>query len=401
MVEKTGKQLGGSDQIPDDPLLWPFAAARLAMDACFWWAERGSPASDESALPWTTPNTVALELATMRLRDCTRARTGQPALVCAPYALHRALIADFAPGHSVVQSLQNGGVDRVYLADWRSATPDMRYLSIDSYLGDLNVAVDEIGAPVDLVGLCQGGWLSLLYAARFPAKVRRLVLVGAPVDLSIDSELSRLARNAPGMVYDQLVARGGGNVSGEEMLRFWSKAPGRDDIAVALQRDVTDEEGAALLARFDRWNDETLNLPGTYYLEIVNRIFRENQIAAGNFVALGRAIDLKDVKAPVFLLAGLDDEVVPAVQALATAALVGTPPAFVAAASEPSNHLGLFMGARTHAHAWPRIAEWLRDDVPASWPALPDFPRRWGGEHANPLCMTADDLHGARPMGYI
>lgn len=299
----------------------------------------------------------------MRLRDCSRARVGSPALVCAPYALHRALIADFAPGHSVVESLQKGGVDRVYLTDWRSATPDMRYLSIDSYLSDLNVAVDEIGTPVDLVGLCQGGWLSLLYAARFPAKVRRLVLAGAPVDLSIDSAMSRLARNAPGMVYDQLVARGGGNVSGKEMLRVWSRTPSREDIAVALQKELADEEGAALLARFDQWNLEPLDLPGTYYLQIVNWIFRENRIAGGNFAALGRRIDLKDVKAPIFLLAGLDDEVVPATQALATAGLVGTPPAFIAAASEPSNHLGLFMGARTHAQAWPRIADWLRDDL--------------------------------------
>ncbi|MGY8635863.1 alpha/beta fold hydrolase [Bradyrhizobium sp. 14AA] len=363
MVEKPGKQSGAQGPVPDDPLLWPFTAARLAMDSCFWWLERVPPEQDQGDLPWTTPNNVALELATMRLRDCAQTRSGQPALVCAPYALHRALIADFAPGHSVVQSLQAGGIDRVYLTDWRSAGPDMRYLSIDSYLADLNVAVDEIGAPVDLVGLCQGGWLSLLYAARFPAKVRRLVLTGAPVDLSIDSALSQLARTAPGMVYDQLVARGGGNVSGEEMLRFWSKAPSRDDIAVALQKDLSDEEGAALLARFDRWNTETLNLPGTYYLEIINRIFRENQIAGGDFVALGRAVDLKDVKAPIFLLAGLDDDVVPAVQALATAGLVGTPPAFIAAASEPSNHLGLFMGARTHAHAWPRIAAWLRSDL--------------------------------------
>ena len=146
MVEKGGKPLGGSDRPPDDPLLWPFAAARLAMDACFWWLERDPPEQDASNLPWTTPNTVALELATMRLRDCTRTQSGQPALICAPYALHRALIADFAPGHSVVQSLQNGGIDRVYLTDWRSASPDMRYLSIDSYLGDLNVAVDEIDA---------------------------------------------------------------------------------------------------------------------------------------------------------------------------------------------------------------------------------------------------------------
>jgi poly(3-hydroxyalkanoate) synthetase len=363
MIDKTGKRLGGPDHVPDDELLWPFAAARLAMDACFWWLERGPAEPVDSSLPWTTPSTVALELATMRLRDCTRERSGQPTLVCAPYALHRALIADFASGHSVVQSLHDGGIDRIYLTDWRSATPDMRYLSIDSYLGDLNVAVDEIGAPVDLVGLCQGGWLSLLYAARFPAKVRRLVLVGAPVDLSIDSALSRLARSAPEVVYDQLVARGGGNVSGEEMRRFWSKTPNHDDIAAALQQDLSDDEGAALVARFERWNTETLNLPGAYYLEIVNWIFRENRIAGGSFTALGRAVHLKDVKAPVFLLAGLDDDVVPATQAFATASLLGTPPAFIAAASEPSNHLGLFMGARVHAQAWPRIAEWLRDDL--------------------------------------
>jgi poly(3-hydroxyalkanoate) synthetase len=363
MTEKTGKQLRTPGQVPDDPVLWPFAAARLAMDAWFGWLERGAPEQADSSLPWTTPNSVALELATMRLRDCSRTRSGRPALVCAPYALHRALIADFAPGHSVVQALQNGGIDRIYLTDWRSATPEMRYLSIDSYLADLNVAVDEIGAPVDLVGLCQGGWLSLLYAARFPAKVRRLVLVGAPVDLSIDSRLSQLARNTPEMVYDQLVARGGGNVSGEEMLRVWSKRPDRDDIAAALQKDLADEEGAALLARFEQWNTETLNLPGSYYLQIINWIFRENRIASGNFTALGRKIDLRDVKAPVFLLAGLDDDVVPTAQALATAKLLGTPPAFVAVASEPCNHLGLFMGAQTHTHAWPRIAEWLRDDL--------------------------------------
>ena len=364
MVDRTAKPPREGGHAPDDPRLWPFAAAQLAMDACFWWLERAPEKQDNVSLPWTTPGSVALELATMHLRDCSRTRSGQPALVCAPYALHRALIADFAPGHSVVQSLRNGGIDRVYLTDWRSATSDMRYLSIDSYLSDLNVAGDEIDAPVDLVGLCQGGWLSLLYAARFPAKVRRLVLVGAPVDLSIESSLSRLARTAPELVYDQLVARGGGNVSGAEMLRFWSKAPDHDDIVAALQRDLSDEQGTELLARFDRWNAETLNLPGTYYLEIVKAVFRENRIAEGRFIALGRRIDLKDVKTPIFLLAGLDDDVVPATQALATARLVGTPPAFVAAASEPSNHLGLFMGARTHAHAWPRIAGWLRDDLP-------------------------------------
>ena len=64
----------------------------------------------------------------------------------------------------------------MFVTDWRSATPETRYFSIHNFLADLNVAVDELGPPVDLIGLCQGGWLALVYAARFPKKVRRLVL---------------------------------------------------------------------------------------------------------------------------------------------------------------------------------------------------------------------------------
>ena len=160
-----------------------------------------------------------------------------------------------------------------------------------------------------------------------------------------------------------MVARGGGNVSGDEMLHVWSKSPGPDDIATALQRSLTEEGGPELLACFNRWNEEPLNLPGVYYLQVVNSIFRENRIASGNFVALGRHADLRKVTMPIFLLAGLDDDVVPPEQALATAHLVGTPPDLIAALSEPCNHLGLFMGAKTHAHAWLRIAEWLRSDL--------------------------------------
>jgi poly(3-hydroxyalkanoate) synthetase len=77
----------------------------------------------------------------MRLRDFSTPERGQAALVCAPYALHGATIVDFAPGHSVVQALRKAGVARLFVTDWRSATPPMRYFSIDSYLADLNVAL--------------------------------------------------------------------------------------------------------------------------------------------------------------------------------------------------------------------------------------------------------------------
>jgi len=337
---------------------------KFATDAMFWWLDQGSerPApSDQPPLPWTTPNKVALELSTMRLRDFSQGDSGQPVLICGPYALHSTLIADFAPGHSIVERLQQSGLDRIYLTDWRSASPDMRHLAIDQYLADLNVAVDEIGAPIDLIGLCQGGWLSLVYAARFPQKVRRLVLAGAPVDASMDSGLVRLVGSAPQTAFEALVESGGGIVRGAHILRFWSQA---SDIAAVLQRNLSEEVAAdiELQARFTRWHDETVDLPGTYYLQVVHWIYRENRIANGTFRALGRTIDLRQVRMPVFLLAGADDEIVPAAQAMATASRLGTPTALIESTVIPSSHLGLFLGRRTLATGWARISGWLQAD---------------------------------------
>jgi poly(3-hydroxyalkanoate) synthetase len=234
-------------------------------------------------------------------------------------------------------------------------------LSIDQYLADLNVAVDEIGAPVDLIGLCQGGWLSLVYAARFPEKVRRLVLAGAPVNASVDSGLVRLVGSAPQAAFEGIVESGGGIVKGAHILRFWSRA---SDTALVLQRSLSPEVATdrELHERFVRWHDETVDLPGTYYLQVVHWIYRENRIANGTFVALGRTVRLGDVKIPVFLLAGGDDEIVPAAQAMATASSLGTPASLIERAVVPSSHLGLYLGSRTLAVTWPRIAGWLQAD---------------------------------------
>jgi poly(3-hydroxyalkanoate) synthetase len=350
---------------PDDALLWPFATTRMAINTYFWWMGRDPPAQrDASHLPWTTPNRVALELPTFSLRDFSSKPGGPPALICAPYALHRALIADFAANHSIVEALQRDGVDRLFLTDWRSATSDMRYLAIDNYLADLNVAIDEIGPPLDLIGLCQGGWMSLLYAARFPEKVRRLVLVGAPVDVSVESELSQMVANATTGAFEGLVTSGGGLARGADLIGLWRE---KEDMETVMQRSLPleDADARGLRERFVRWHAETLDLPGVFYLEVVEKIFRENQLAKGTFVALGRELQPSKLNIPVFLMAGSDDEIVPPGQAMATARLLGTSPASIAREIAPCTHLGLFIGRTTLAFAWRRIAEWLSRDEPA------------------------------------
>lgn len=344
-----------------DLLLWPLRAASEAAAAqAGSFSQLMATAYAASARPskpaWTTPNLVRLDLPTMELRDFSALPDGVPTLVCAPFALHGATLADFAPGHSLVQTLVGNGCPRVFVTDWRSATRDMRLLTIDDYLAELNVAVDELGAPVDLVGLCQGGIMALIYAARFPAKVRKLVVAGAPVDVAAGSSLLSLtAKHLPLAVFDEVVRLGDGRVLGQRVIDLWRPAMRGADCTAALQGEASD----ALVQRFRDWFEWTVDLPGAYYHQAVLWLFKENRLAAGRLTALGRRIDLRSVRKPIFLLAGRDDELVAVDQLLATRGLLGTPADRIESVVEPCNHLALFIGARSLAGGWTKAARWL------------------------------------------
>ena len=186
---------------------------------------------------WITPNKVALEIGAVRLRDFSTGATGPATLVCAPFALHGATIVDFALRHSLVQALQGAGIERLFVTDWRPATPQMRFWCIDDYIAALNVVVDELGGGVSLIGLCQGGWMALMYAARFPDKIHKLVLAGAPIDVAADaSKLTELANNTPSAIFKELVELGEGRLQGQHLLNFWAPTfAGEEEVHRALQ----------------------------------------------------------------------------------------------------------------------------------------------------------------------
>lgn len=324
----------------------------------------GAAAPPAGEPTWATPNTVTLKLRTVRLRDFTTDAEGLPALLCAPFALHGAAMVDFAPGHSLVAALRGAGLRRLFVTDWRSASPEMRFLGIDEYLADLNVLVDKIGPPVILAGLCQGGWMALIYAARFPGKVRKLVLAGAPIDIAAArSAVSVLAENTPLAFFRELVRLGDGLVIGRKVQKFW----GPETVTSSDMQQILDSEERAgsaafnhLEAAFRNWYAWTVDLPGALFLETVDKIYQHNELAAGRFVALGEPISLSTVKVPLFLLAARDDELVAPAQLFAAKDLVGTSAPNIVTAVAPCRHAGLFMSKRTLNEIWPSIVRWLR-----------------------------------------
>ena len=156
---------------------------------------------------------------------------------------------------------------------------------------------------------------------------------------------------------------GNGLVIGRNIAPFWGNETGASDIGEALQIDqpAGSPEFARLAAIFKNWNSWTIDIPGKYYLEVVAKIYKRNELARGNLVALGQMIDLSRLRLPIYVLAGSADNVVAPEQLLAVERLVGTRPELFRHAVAPCGHLSLFMGRRTLEEYWPGIVRWMKE----------------------------------------
>jgi len=315
---------------------------------------------------WHSANTVRLDLDTMRLREFTApdaAPDAVPVLVDAPFAGHGATIADFGPGQSLVETLIAGGVRRVLVTDWKSATEEMRYFDIDKYLAEINVVVDDLGGKVLLVGLCQCGWMSAMYAARFPGKVSALVLAGSPIDTNAGhGPIRKMAHELSVDFYRELVEAGHGLMRGKTMLAGWKNMhPDTQyvDKYIDLYEHIRDRNYIERTEHFESWYENPLDLPGTYYLQAIEHLFKDNLFAKGRFTGLGRRLSLKDVSCPAWLLAGESDDITTHEQVFAAEGLLGTPAEQIVKRLVPGGHIGLFMGSRTIRDTWPEIAGWM------------------------------------------
>ena len=351
------------------PAFWPVAmASALAAKGAEIYAKNLKFVEEEIRIrsdlrpTLATPNRVRLDLRTMLLREY--GTPGKiPTLVDAPHAGHTAVIADYHKGQSLVETLLANGIGHIALTDWKSATNDMKDLEIDNYLAEVVVAIDDLGGRVNLVGLCQGGWVSAMIAARFPEKVNSLVLAGAPIDTDAgDGPIKRMVQASPLSFYEELVDLGGGLMKGKFMLQGWKNMHPEQHYLqdhVDLYEHIDDPAYVAKEETFKSWYENPIDLPGRWYLQVIKQLFKENRLAKGDFVGLGRRLSLRNIACPTYLLAGADDDITTPEQVLDAAKYIDTPSDRIVRRTVPGGHIGLFMGARTLRDYWPSIAAWI------------------------------------------
>lgn len=317
---------------------------------------------------WSTSNRVRLELHTLQLREFSRMADGPFTLLVPPYAGHSSTIADFQTEQSLIETLLAHGIGRLCAIDWKSANRVTKSYDIDNYLAELNVCIDDLGDRVNLVGLCQGGWLAAMYTARFPAKVRTLVLAGSPIDTDAgETPIKEYAHTLPTAFYERLVKLGGGVLKGHFMLMGFKSMHLENQYRgkfVDLYRNIDSPEHRQRFEKFEQWYEYTVDLPGAWYLQVVTQLFKENRFAKGTFVGLGKQLNLRDISCPLYLLAGEADDVTPREQVFNAENLVGVRQDKLIKEMAPGGHIGLFMGKQTLANTWPKIASWIQESTP-------------------------------------
>ncbi|MCO1655564.1 alpha/beta fold hydrolase [Pseudonocardia humida] len=342
----------------------PLDAATRALT---WWtvlADRRTP-------DWHTPNQIVFSTPFAHLRDMTRPDHRDddvvPTLLLPPQAGHSSHIVDYSADQSQVGAITEAGLTRLHVLEWRSATAATRHVSITDYLDVIERSIRLLGGRVNLVGDCQGGWLAAIYAALHPHRVHTLTLAGAPIDFhagdSVIASTTRALTSAFGLApYRALVAANGGVMPGRAALANFIAIRPQAELSRQweLLAHLTDDAHVRRYRAFDDWFTHTQDLPGAFYLWLVEHLFRRNELISGELVVDGRRADPAAITCPLFLLAGETDHITPAPQLFALADVVGTPAERITLRTARGGHLGLFMGHDALRTDWPALLSAVR-----------------------------------------
>ena len=286
-------------------------------------------------------------------------RTGEPVLIVYS-VINRSYILDLTEECSFVRHLLARGLD-VYIVEWTRAVAGDHETTLDGFIDPgIRACVDAIRDrtghdKVALFGHCIGGTFSVLYAAKHPHRVARLLSLTAPFTAPRRGLVAALTAREL-LPLDSLVD--GLGLMPAKLIRhtFLGVKPYFEILRWKMfVENLGDDDAMARFAAIDTWANDNVDVPAEVFRSFIRQVFHDDAFLAGTVQLDGEPVDVARIDCPVLNIAGSSDWIVPPDSAKALGALVGGEYRYE---EIPGGHLSLLLDPRSRSR-WDGIADFL------------------------------------------
>ena len=306
-------------------------------------------------------------------------------LLLVPPMINKYYITDLAPGRSMLEFFVAQGY-QVFVVSWRNPGRWARHWDVNTYGGavvdSLNAVREITKAPkASIFGLCAGGITSSMVAAHLSAtgqldRVASLCLGVTVLDQS-EAGTTVALMDAPTAAASVLASRARGYMDGRTLAEVFAWLRPDDLIWNYWVNNYL--QGKPPPA-FDilYWNADTTRMPAGLHRSFIEIAMANALTKPGATTMLGSPVDLSAIDVDSYVVAGIDDHIVPWLSAYRATQLLGGSVRFVLSTS---GHVASMVNPPSNPKATFRLApgnppdpkDWLAqaETVQGSW--WPDY----------------------------
>ena len=310
-----------------------------------------------------TPYEVVYQEDKLRLLYYRPKQSNSITPVLITYALvNRPYMTDLQQGRSLIQGLL-AQEQEVYLIDWGYPDAMDRCLTLNDYInGYMYRCVRQILKrhnleQLNLLGICQGGVLSLCYSALHADKIKNLILMVTPVDFHTpDNQLSHWMRQVDiNLLVDTL-----GNIPGELLNTIFASLKPyqlKHQKYFNIIKSLDKPEAVESFMLMEQWVMDSPDQAGEAFRQFAKDFFQSNKLITGDALIGQQRIDLKQLTMPILNIYATEDHIVPPSASLPLRDLVSS--AAYEEFSFKGGHIGIYVSSRAQALIPAKIINWL------------------------------------------